>query len=123
MYQNFKDLVTRSAKQAAWIAYRDSAKTSTVKIGLVWLIARKQVISALRHNGKDVSVWGDRPYINVGSYDKANAESVLFHVVTELQANELLIADFGHLYYQQGRNRDWHQRRCVIVYTNNTGLV
>ena len=35
-------------KEAAWIAYRESAKTSIAKIGLVWLIARKQVIDALR---------------------------------------------------------------------------
>jgi len=71
-YQNFQDLVTGSAKEATWIAYRESANT----------IARKQVIDALRHNGKDVSTCGDRLYLNVGSYDKANAESVLFDVVT-----------------------------------------
>ena len=87
-------------KEAAWIAYRESAKTSIGKIGLTWLIARKQVIDALRHNSEDVSGWGERLYVNVNSYDKANAESILFDVVTELQANDLLIGDFGHLYNQ-----------------------
>jgi hypothetical protein len=96
-YQNFQHLVTGSAKEAAWIAHRDSAKTSIFRIGLVWLIARKQVISALRHNGEDVSAWSNRLYIHFDSYDKANAKSILFDVVTELQAHELLIADFGHL--------------------------
>jgi len=72
MYQNFQDLVTGSAKEAAWIAYSESANT----------ITRKRGIDALRHNGKDVSTCGDRLYLNVGSYDKANAESVLFDVVT-----------------------------------------
>ena len=57
MYQNFQDLATGSAKEAAWIAYRDSAKAFMIKLGL---IAREQVISALRHNGKDVSARGDR---------------------------------------------------------------
>jgi hypothetical protein len=97
IYQNFQHLVTGSAKEAAWIAHRDSAKTSIFRIGLVWLIARKQVISALRHNGEDVSAWSNRLYMNVDSYHKANAKSILFDVVTELQAHELLIADFSHL--------------------------
>jgi hypothetical protein len=30
MYQYFQDLVIGSAKKAAWIAYRDRAKTSTL---------------------------------------------------------------------------------------------
>jgi hypothetical protein len=51
-----------------------------------------------------VSAWGDRLCIKVDPYDKANAESIFFDVVTELQANELLIADFAHLYYQPRRN-------------------
>jgi hypothetical protein len=57
MYQNFQDLATGSAKEAAWIAYRDSAKAFMLKLSL---IAREQVISALGHNGKDVSARGDR---------------------------------------------------------------
>ena len=68
-----------------------------LKLGL---ITREQVISALRHNRKDVSARGDRLQIKVDPYDKANAKSIFFDVVTELQANELLIADFGRLYYQ-----------------------
>jgi hypothetical protein len=104
MYQNLQDLATGSAEKAAWITDRERAKTSIAKIGLVWLIAQKQVSDALRHNGEDLSAWGNRLYIDVASYDKANAESVLFDVVTELQANEHLIADVGHLYYQPRRN-------------------
>jgi hypothetical protein len=104
VYQNFEDLATGSAKEAAWIAYREPTKTSMCKIRLVWLIAQMQVINVLRHNGKDLSTWGDRLYITVHAYDKAHAESVLFDVVTELQANELLIADVGHLNYQPRRD-------------------
>lgn len=104
-FQDFEDLVTGKLKDAAWLAYRESAKTSIAKMGLAWIIARKQVIDALREQGEDVSHWGERLYVNVDSYDKQNAESILFDVVTELQTNELLIADFGHL-YNQARTKD-----------------
>jgi hypothetical protein len=100
MYQKFQDLVIGSAQQAPWIAYREGTKTCIAKIALGLLIVRKDVIDALRHNGEDEGTWGDWLYTNVGSDDKANAESILFNVVAELQANELLIAGFGHLYYQ-----------------------
>jgi hypothetical protein len=115
-YEDFENLVAGALKEAAWIAYRESAKTSIAKIGLLWIIARKQVIDALRHNGEDVSHWGERLYVNVDSYAKANAQSILFDVVSELQANDLLIQDFGHL-YNQPRTKDqaqlelrYHQR-------------
>ena len=86
-----------------------------------WLIARKQVIDALRDNGEDVSRWGERLYINVNSYDKANAESILFDVVTELQANDLLIADFGHL-YNQPRTKDQAQLKRVSNFVTTNGI-
>src|SRR5258707_7333867 len=47
-FQDFEDLVYGRIKDAAWLAYRESAKTSFAKIGLCWIIARKQVIDALR---------------------------------------------------------------------------
>src|SRR5690348_874454 len=58
-FQDFEDLVTGRVKEVAWIAYRESAKTSISKMGLAWLIARKEVIDALRRNGEDVSHWGE----------------------------------------------------------------
>lgn len=53
-FDDFEALVTGELKEAAWIAYRESAKTSIAKIGLAWIIARKQVIDALRSQGEDV---------------------------------------------------------------------
>jgi len=120
-YEDFQHLVIGTLKEAAWIAYRESAKTSIAKIGLSWIIARKQVIEALRNSGEDVSGWGDRLYINVDSYDKANAESILFDVVTELQGNELLIADFGHL-YNQSRTKDQAQLKRVSNFVTANGI-
>src|SRR5689334_15983946 len=58
-FEDFQALVTGELKDAAWIAYRESAKTSIAKIGLAWIIARKQVIDPLREQGEDVSHWGE----------------------------------------------------------------
>jgi hypothetical protein len=120
-YEDFEGLTAGRLKEAAWIAHRDSAKTSIAKIGLVWLIARKHVIDALRQNGEDVSSWGERLYINVDSYDKANAESILFDVVTELQANDLLIGDFGHM-YNQSRTKDEAQLKRISNFVTTNGI-
>jgi hypothetical protein len=107
-----QDLVSGKLKDAAWIAYRESAKTSIAKMALSWIIARQQVVDALRQSGEDVSSWGERHYVNVDSYDKSNAESILFDVVTELQTNQLLIEDFGHL-YNQPRSKDEAQLKRI----------
>jgi len=79
------------------------------------------VIDALRDAGEDVSGWGERLYLNVDSYDKANAESVLFDVVTELQGNELLISDFGHL-YNQPRTKDQAQLKRISNFVTANGI-
>ena len=65
-FRNFEDLVIGNVKDAVWMAFRESAKTSIAKLGLAWIIARKQVIDSLRAQGEDVSHWGERLYINVG---------------------------------------------------------
>ena len=119
-YDDFQALVTGESKDAAWIAYRESAKASIAKIGLAWIIARKQVIDALRNAGEDVGAWGQRLYVNVDSYDKANAESI-FDVVTDLQGNELLIADFGHL-YNQPRTKDQAQLKRISNFVTANGI-
>jgi hypothetical protein len=120
-FQDFQDLVTGALKDAAWIAYRESAKTSIAKIGLAWIIARKQVIDALKAQGEDVSHWGERLYVNVDCYDKNNAESILFDVVTELQTNQLLIEDFGHL-YNQPRTKDEASLKRISNFVTNNGI-
>ena len=71
--------------------------------------------------GEDVSHWGERLYINVDSYEKANAESILFDVVTELQGNELLIADFGHL-YNQPRTKDEAKLKRISNFVTSNGI-
>lgn len=118
-FDDFQALVEGRVKEAAWIAYRESAKTSIAKIGLAWLIARQQVIEGLKEQGEDVSHWGERKYINVDSYDKNNAESVLFDVVTELQTNQQLIQDFGQLYNSPRTKEQAALKRISNFITNN----
>ena len=118
-FQDFEDLVYGRVKDATWIAYRESAKTSIAKMGLAWIIARKQIIDALRKQEEDVSHWGERLYVNVDCYDKQNAESILFDVVTELQTNDLLVADFGQLYNQARTKDEASLKRVSNFVTNN----
>lgn len=84
-YEDIKGLASGVLQEAAWIAYRDSAKTSLAKIAFViWLIAFKK-----------------KKYINWDSYDKGNAEQALFDITVALQTNKKLISDFGHLYFKK----------------------
>ncbi len=84
-YQDIKDLAAGVLDEAAWIAYRDSAKTSIAKIAFAcWLIAFKK-----------------KRYINWDSYDSGNAEQALFDITVALQTNKRLISDFGQLYFKK----------------------
>lgn len=75
----------------------------------------------MRKDGEEVSHWGERRYINVDSYDKTNAESLLFDVVTELQTNQLLIGDYGHL-YNQNRTKDEATRKRISDFVTTNGI-
>jgi hypothetical protein len=121
-YQDFEDLVYGRVKDAAWVAFRESAKTSIGgSMGLSWIAARKKVIDGLAKDGVDVSQWGARRYVNVDCYDKANAENILFDLVTELQTNDLLIADYGHL-YNEPRTKEQVQLKRVAKFNTTSGV-
>lgn len=83
-YEDAKRLAAGEVHGVAWIAFRESAKTSIAKLFLIWCIAYKK-----------------KRFINYDSYDKANAEAALFDIVVQLQTNRRLIADFGHLYFKK----------------------
>lgn len=121
LFQDFEDLTYGRTKEGVWVIFREGAKTSIAKMGLTWLIARKQIIDRLREEGEDVSHWGEHVFINVDSYDKTNAESILFDVVTELQSNDLLIQDFGQL-YNQPRSQDQKTLKRVSDFITTNGM-
>lgn len=101
-YDDAEALANGTMKEAAWIAFRESAKTSIAKIFLVWLIAYKY-----------------KKYINVDSYDKENSERVLFDVVIALQTNPKLKADFGELYNVARTSEETSIKRISNFVTNN----
>lgn len=83
LYDDFKRLCSGDLDEAAWIAFRESAKTSIAKIMVVWAICYKK-----------------KQFINYDSYDKANAEAALFDIAVWLQTNPKLINDFGQLFHK-----------------------
>ena len=102
LFQDLKDLTNRIIRECAWILFRESSKTSFAKIYLLWLIVYKK-----------------RKYLNVDSFDKANAESILFDVVTSLQSNSKILADFGELYNRRRDPEEATIKRISNFITNN----
>ena len=102
MFGDVKDLFDDIIREIAWIMFRESAKTSFAKGVLLWLIAT-----------------GQRRYLNVDSFDKENAERVLFDVVVEMQMNKRFIADYGELYNIKRNADNVTQKRVSNFLTNN----
>lgn len=104
-YEWLKDLQELSEGkyyELALIGFRESAKTSFAKIFLIWLI-----------------VYAQKKYINVDSFDKENAERILFDIVLSLQQNNRLIADFGQIYNAQRSKTEVTVKRVNNFITNN----
>lgn len=101
-FQDIRDLMEGKYREVAWIAFRESAKTSFSKIFLIWLI-----------------VYNKRRYLNVDSFSITNAERILFDVVLSLQTNEKLKYDFGEVYNSKRDNAEVTQKRINNFVTNN----
>lgn len=101
-FNDCHDLVDSKVKEIAWIAFRESGKTSIAKLFIIWLIA---------HN--------KRKYINVDSFDKENAERILFDVAFEMVNNKRLQADFGVLFSKERGIKDIKQNRINNFVTEN----
>ena len=101
MMGDVHDLLNFTIRELAWIMFRESAKTSLAK-GLICYLITNRI----------------EPYINVDSYDKENAERVLFDVVQELQSNKRLIEDFGQLYNVKRSAGEATQKRVTNFLTN-----
>lgn len=97
-------LTEKEITELALIGFRESAKTSFAKIYLIYLICYKK-----------------KKYINVDSFDKENAERILFDIVTELQQNPRLVADFGQLFSAK-RSKDMATQKRVNNFVTNNGV-
>lgn len=102
MFDDVRDLFDDAYREIAWIAFRESAKTSLAKGVVLWLIAS-----------------GRRRYLNVDSFDKENAERVLFDIVVEMQMNKRFIADYGELYNVKREADNVTQKRISNFLTSN----
>ena len=102
MWEDYQKLMRYELDEVADIMFRESAKTSITKICVIHAICYKQ-----------------KSYINWDSYDKSNAEQALFDIALELQTNQRLIADFGHLYNEPLDRSKKSKKRVGDFITNN----
>ena len=96
-FEDIKGLTDNRLDSVAWIAFRESAKSTISKLALiVWAICFEK-----------------KHYINVDSFMKENSEAFLFDVAIALQTNELILRDFGNLYFGDSRNQDGRKQSKV----------
>lgn len=102
MNQDLHDLIEGKVREVAWIMFRESAKTTFAKLFIIWLVS-----------------YGKKKYINVDSFDKENAERILFDVAYELVNNKDLQADFGVLFSKERSINEVKQNRINNFVTQN----
>ena len=101
-FDDIKGLTNGTYDSVAWIAFRESAKTSIAKLALVvWSIC-----------------FNKKHYVNVDSFMKEDAEAFLFDVAIALQTNPLILRDFGNLYFGGNLNEEG-RRQSKIKRLNN----
>lgn len=88
-FNDFDRLMKGQLDEAAWIAFRESAKTTITKIMVCFAICHQK-----------------KRYINWDSYDKENAEAALFDIATWLQTNKRLINDYGRIFKRKRTKGD-----------------
>lgn len=99
---DIENLLDFELEELLWVAFREGAKTSFAKIALCWLICYKR-----------------REYPNIDSFDKENAERILFDVAFELTNNKRIRADFGLLFSKERGIGDVKQNRINNFITEN----
>lgn len=100
--QDLHDLLDNKIREAIWVAFRESAKTTFAKLFIIYCIC-----------------YNKKRYINVDSFDKENAERILFDVAYELVNNKRLIADFGEMFSKQRSINEIKQNRINNFVTEN----
>ena len=101
-YDDCERMIRGELNEVAWVAFRESAKTSIAKMFLVWNIC-----------------YQFKRYVNWDSYDRKSGEMSLFDVIKWLQTNEKLISDFGHLYTERQREDVKQLKRVSAFITAN----
>lgn len=102
MFTDLEKMMNGQYREVVWLMFRESAKTSIAKAFLLWLITFKK-----------------RLYLNVDSFDKENAERILFDVVVEMQTNQEYKRDYGEMYNAKRDPNEATQKRINNFVTNN----
>jgi phage terminase large subunit-like protein len=102
MFKDIENLLNGTYRELAWVMFRESAKTSIAKGFITYLIANNK-----------------RKYINVDSFDKENAERMLFDAILELQKNPRILKDYGELYNVKRNAEELTQKKISNFLTNN----
>lgn len=101
-YEDCQRLANAKLKEVAWIAFRESGKTTIAKMFVVWCI-----------------VYSFKKYINVDSSTKDASVTFLFDVITMLQTNERLLTDWGHFYTEKQKGDEKQLKRIEAFITAN----
>ena len=102
MFQDIQDLISGKISELAWIMFRESAKTSIAKGFITFLICTDRA-----------------HYLNADSFDKENAERMLFDAILELQKNPRILKDYGELYNVKRNSEELTQKKISNFLTNN----
>jgi phage terminase large subunit-like protein len=102
MFNDLQDLVSGKLREVAFVMFRESAKTSIAKGFITWIICTH------KYN-----------YVNVDSFDKENAERMLFDAILELQRNPRILSDYGELYNVRRNAEELTQKKISNFLTNN----
>lgn len=93
-FEDCMKLVRGDIREALWMAFRESAKTTIAKFFVVYCICMK---NTWKENYNKFNI-KPKNYIAWDSYDGTNAEAALLDVALHLQTNRLILRDFGRLY-------------------------
>lgn len=103
-FNDCHDLLNDTIREVAWVAFRESAKTSIAKAFVMYCVCYKKF-----------------RYINVDSFDKENSERLLFDIVIEMQTNPRIRSDFGEL-FTKGRDEETKTQKRVNNFVCNNGV-
>jgi len=103
-WQDGENLTDGYLREAVWIGFAESTKTTNAKMLAAWWIATAQ-----------------KHYINFDSWDKKIAEQSLFDLTLWLQTNTKLRKDFGELYIEERHDREKKQLKRLgeFITTND----
>lgn len=101
-FELMQRLMSGELREVALVGFRESAKTSIVKGLITYMICTKKKL-----------------YINVDSFDKENAERMLFDAILELQKNPRILKDYGELYNAKRSQDELTQKKISNFLTTN----